>query len=161
MKKKAFIITCGDPAGIGIEISLKVILAIVHSNHFNISNLKEKIKTNELSLTFLGNKELFSFYIKEYNLPISIKEENNQMFVYSLNNQSIKFQLISIPLDLRTFKIGEISAIAGQHSLNILKKALLLTKEKLFNGIITCPINKQSISLNTQENFIGHTEFFC
>ena len=161
MKKIEFIVTCGDPAGIGIEISLKVMLAIADSNHLNNTSLKENIKNNSLVLTFLGSKELFAFYIKAYDLPISIKEENNQTFFYSLNNKSIKFPLISIPLDLTTFKIGEISAIAGQHSLNILEKALLLTKEKSLNGIITCPINKQSVLLTSQKNFIGHTEFFA
>lgn len=135
-KIKRFVISLGDPAGIGYEISLKAIFKHKHPNVYFI---------------LVGDKETSLKLIKKLkwkHLPVVSK-------IKDIPLDSNCFYDIGVSCK---FPLGQISKNAGHIAFRSLEIAVDLMQSKKFDALVTAPIHKQSI-LKAGMNFEGHTEY--
>lgn len=124
---KKLLITLGDVGGIGPEVVIKALCS-------------GKIGVNLDDLCIVGNREVFFKTARELGLSL----EGN-------------VEIIDIPFDLSTLKVGETSREAGLHSLLSLKKACELVKDNKARAIATAPVSKKSINM-AGHHYAGQTE---
>ena len=91
---------------------------------------------------------------------------NLTIFKKNINFATNKINIINSEKELRNYNKKKLN-IYNIKTENIytnafesLKHAYLLTKKKLFNGIITLPINKREINKFVKKDFIDQTTFF-
>ena len=111
-------VTLGDPAGIGPEIILKAL-----NNSF----------ATRTKITVIGNRQLLQFTY-EHLL------QQTQLTKQDLANPQ-ELSVIDIPLN-DAVTLGRGDAIGGEFSFACLEKAIALTLEGKFQGIVTAPIAK-------------------
>ncbi len=122
-------VSIGDIDGIGIQILIE-------------AWKKKKLK----NFVLITNYDLFSEYILKKNISIKISKS-------SIKNNKINFNKYS-------FNIFDIKAINhNENTLNALKEGYRLVKKKIFQGLVTLPINKQKLS-KLKSDFIDQTTFF-
>jgi len=135
------IISTGDPAGIGPEITLKAL------THFT--------SWRGTLIVPVGDSQVFSraqslLKLSRPLLPVSSIEEAQQC-----RQKGIPFFPVTASPGLIT---GEPSRQGGESTVKILQKAFsLCMEEDTHRALVTCPINKQSIRLAGLQN-VGHTE---
>ena len=112
-------ITQGDPAGIGSEIILKALAD---------NSLAEKSQ-----IVVVGNRQLLQFTYEHLLQQTELTEED------LANPQTLS--VLDIPLK-DTITLGQGDAITGEFSFACLAKAIALTLEGKFQGIVTAPIAK-------------------
>jgi len=139
--KPTFAITIGDPCGIGPEITLKAL-----KNHPDLFTL--------CNMMMCGSLEFLRKTASMINLDIDIKkidEEDitqlSQPGFYCLDINPIAFD----------HDYGKISAGGGQLSFAYIERAIELATQKKVNGIVTGPINKESLKAGSVP-FLDHTE---
>ena len=141
MNNKLIGITIGDPAGIGTEISLKAI--DVYPEFQN-------------STIIYGSYEVVAYYHKvlAIKLPLVEIKEPSEF-------QEGKINVISVlPLTMDDFKIGEVSAIAGDAAYRYIERAIADAMAKKIAIVATAPLNKEALHKGGH-NFDGHTEIFA
>ena len=132
-------ISIGDPNGIGFEIILKtfedkkifdLLIPIVFANVENFIEQRQRlgIKTNIFSLKNIH------------------KPEEGKLNIIKTWNQP--FPII----------FGEVQKEAGKASIRSLESGTKALKDRLIDVLVTAPINKKSIQLNSF-NFPGHTDY--
>ena len=132
-------ISIGDPNGIGFEIILKtfedkkifdLLIPIVFANVENFIEQRQRlgIKTNIFSLKNIH------------------KPEEGKLNIIKTWNQP--FPII----------FGEVQKEAGKASIRSLEAGTKALKDRLIDVLVTAPINKKSIQLNSF-NFPGHTDY--
>ena len=132
-------ISIGDPNGIGFEIILKtfedkkifdLLIPIVFANVENFIEQRQRlgIKTNIFSLKNIH------------------KPEEGKLNIINTWNQP--FPII----------FGEVQKEAGKASIRSLEAGTKALKDRLIDVLVTAPINKKSIQLNSF-NFPGHTDY--
>ncbi len=135
-------VTMGDPAGIGPEIAVKA-----------CAELSDYEKSRTLIIGEL-------FIIRHWqericpDTPIRQIQTVEQMIDGALNVMSL--DLMS-PSEL---EIGRVSAMCGKASYEYILKAIDLCMQGEVKGVVTCPINKESLHA-AGINFPGHTEIFA
>jgi 4-hydroxythreonine-4-phosphate dehydrogenase len=139
MKKPLFALTMGDPSGIGPEISLKALSAIQSSDVIIIGDFSV-IKSTAASLGMNP----------EYNV-IKSPEEFTCGCINILDMEIIHPD---------QFSIGTINMLCGKAAFSYINTAIDLALGKKIDGIITNPINKESLQL-AGVNYPGHTEIFA
>jgi 4-hydroxythreonine-4-phosphate dehydrogenase len=139
--KPTFAITIGDPCGIGPEITLNALNK--HSELFNHCNL-----------VICGSLELLCKTATKINLIIDIKEINEDDI--SIVSRS-GFHCLDINPITFDHEYGKISAGGGQHSFAYIEKAIELAVQKKIRGIVTAPINKESLKAGSVP-YLDHTE---
>ncbi len=139
--KPMFAITMGDPCGIGPEITLNAL-----KNHPDLFT--------QCNMVICGSLEFLRKTASKINLNIDIKktsEENisklSEPGIHCLDINPISFD----------HEYGKITAGGGQHSFAYIKKAIELATQKKVNGIVTAPINKESLKAGSVP-YLDHTE---
>ena len=138
--KPIFAITIGDPNGIGPEIVLKSFL--------------NKEGFNGAVPIVIADPEILEYYIRLYSYNLNIK-------IFT-DLKDIKYSIGTIPcfpISPKSYipQPGLITAEAGLHAFEYIKTAIELANNKLVKGIVTAPINKQSLKL-ANVPYLDHTE---
>jgi 4-hydroxythreonine-4-phosphate dehydrogenase len=135
-KIPSLVITQGDPAGIGSEIILKA--------------LADNSLGSESQITVVGNRQLLQF---TYEHLLEQTELTKQDLV---NPQTLS--ILDVPLkDSDSITLGQGNEISGGFSFDCLTKAIALTLEGKFQGIVTAPIAK-SLWKAAGHEYPGQTE---
>jgi len=130
-----FVITSGEPAGIGPDICIKA-----------ISNPKLKNILNQNQITVVGNNEVFFERAK-------VLEVNFEQFC-----EKIKF--IDLPISEKVVA-GELSILNQQYVLSQIDLAIDKCLNQNYAAMITAPIQKSAIISAGYTNFSGHTEYLA
>lgn len=141
------IITMGDPCGIGPELIVKFFDELY------------KVEEKNLFLAVCGSKSVLENYIKNLNLDLEIIEISDELSK-NMRMESGKLPLFNIDSKDNQFSIGEHTSLGGEYSIKYLDKAINLCQNKYFDGIVTCPISKDSINLAGYK-FSGHTTYLA
>lgn len=140
-------ITMGDPCGIGPEIIVKFFDNIY------------KVEDKKLFLFVIGSKTVLEHYIRKTKSDLEIIEiGRNDIQNLSLKNNTL--HLINIDANLDEIKFGTHSEKGGALSIAYLDFAISLCKTKYIDGIVTCPISKDSINM-AGFHYSGHTEYLA
>lgn len=132
------LITIGDPAGIGPEISLKAVNDLLESNLNFIP-----ILVGDISVIMKVKEHLM---IKRDILPWNFKEDHEKIFFIDVK-----------VIGNKKFPEGKNSTLTGRASFEYLKKAWNLLQNDTGNCLITAPISKTAWN-KAGIKFKGHTE---
>jgi len=144
MDKPIIAITMGDPLGIGPEIIIK---SLQNSEIYDIcipvvvGDLKVLAVTNDLIKSELKINEIKSDFIKD-------------------DIQYGEIHCIDLDLIANDFKLGEVTAEAGNAAFHYLKKAVDLAQKKQIDAICTAPLNKEALH-KAGHVYPGHTEILA
>lgn len=130
----SLIITMGDPAGIGPEIILKA--------------LADDSLAAKSQIMVIGNRQLLQF---TYEHLLQQTELTQQDLV---NPQTLS--ILDVPID-GTITLGQGDVVSGRFSFACLDKAIALTLQNKFQGIVTAPIAK-SLWKAAGHEYPGQTE---
>jgi len=125
-------ITIGDIKGIGIELLLKIYL-----------------QKKECKFILFTNRRIFKNYLVKNKIKISFKLINDNL--KNLNKLDYKNNFYIYDFDAKNNE---------QNAYLALKEAYIFTKQRIFSGIITLPLNKNKIINKIDSSFIGQTEYF-
>jgi 4-hydroxythreonine-4-phosphate dehydrogenase len=141
--KPLFAITIGDPCGIGPEITLKAL-----HNHPDLYQ--------ECNLVVCGSIAFLRKTAKRINIDADIKKINEE----NLSDISgSDFHCLDIHPTVFEHEYGKITAGGGQHSFAYIERAIELANLKKINGVVTAPINKESLKAGSVP-YLDHTEMF-
>ena len=133
-------LTCGDLNGIGLEVVIKA----VSENHL----------LNICTPVVFANNKCVNFYkktIPECNFSFNITKDLNRLSNKQVNVFNCWEEDVAIVP-------GEESPLAGQYALKSLQEAVGGIKSGILDGIVTAPINKNSIHSEAFP-YTGHTPF--
>lgn len=137
-------VTIGDPASIGPEISLKAL------NNSDVYEVCKPILIGDLNLLERVSRDLdIKPKLMTLESPRLPEGKCGIVDVIDLKN-----------INCESLKIGNISAEYGKASMEYIEKAVDYALKGELDGIVTGPINKQSINL-AGSPFIGHTEIIA
>ncbi len=133
-------ISVGDYNGVGPEVIIKA--------------LEDNRILKYLTPVIYADNRIFSFYRKHFN---------KQHFNYHLTHQANKLHhrkinLVDLKSDPLEVKPGTADAESGKYAIKSLRKAMEDLKGGLLQGIVTCPISKETVQ-SEDFNFPGHTEY--
>ena len=135
----------GDPAGIGSEITAKML------THDRISEICTPIIIGDAQVAQQGFEVIGVEPSLEVIRDLGQAPEPGQTYLYDLDN---------ISPDEYTF--GRISAEAGRAAGESIETAIKLALDQKIDAIVTNPIHKESFSLGGYgERFPGHTEMLA
>jgi 4-hydroxythreonine-4-phosphate dehydrogenase len=135
----------GDPAGIGSEITAKV-LAYDRLSEFCVPVVIGDAKVVRQGFEIIGQDPIFEV-VRDLDGAL----EPGTSYVYDLDN-----------ICLTDYQFGQISAAAGRASGEAIEKAIELALEKKIDAIVTNPIHKESFNLGGYgQRFPGHTEMLA
>lgn len=146
-------ITMGDAAGIGPEIILKsldenlyklcnpLIIGDFETLYNQKENLEDKGKTAKLNLVKICSVSELKACLGQMHFP--------DFLVFDDFN-----------LNLDEIKIGAINARCGMASILFLKKVVNLIGQKVLDGTVSAPVNKEAANLAGYK-FAGQTEFLA
>jgi len=138
-------ITVGDPAGIGSEITAKLM------TYEQITDLCTPIIIGDAKVVQQGLDIIKSNVRFDVIDDLECRLEPGTHYVYDLDN-----------ISLSDFSFGEVSAEAGKAAGEFIETAITLAKEKKIDAIVTNPINKESFTLGGYgKKFAGHTEMLA
>jgi len=142
-RKPKFLITMGDPAGIGAEIIVKSL----SSNSF------------DAELIVIGDKVAIEDAIKFCNLNLKINLIRGVDDNY--NSKKGIINLISVTnLTIDQIKYKKVDSICGDAGFKYVIYAIEICNKHKADGVITGPINKESLRL-AGHNYSGHTEILA
>lgn len=139
MHKPLFALTMGDPAGVGPEITIKALLSGISTGIIVVGDT-----------AVLQNAAGYTGLSPEIN---SIKDIDE----YTPGKLNILDMNLIEP---KQFSIGTINVQCGQAAYAYINKSIDLALEKKVAGVITNPINKESLQL-AGVTYPGHTEIFA
>jgi 4-phospho-D-threonate 3-dehydrogenase / 4-phospho-D-erythronate 3-dehydrogenase len=135
-----FALTMGDPAGIGPEIALKALTdPRVHSNVF-----------------IIGDSSVLEDTRKALNITTPL---HNILSVNEFKDGCINVVNMNL-IKAESFQPGKISSECGFAAFKYIEKSIDLAISGEIAGVITNPINKESLHL-ANFNYPGHTEIFA
>lgn len=137
-------ITMGDPAGIGPEIAVKALMhdAVWQQCHPLIVGDAQVIQQ---AVPFARAK----MNVRSIANCAEARFTRNVIDVYDLKN-----------VDLSRFKLGEVSAMAGNAAFESVRTAIELARSGAIDATVTAPIHKEALVL-AGHHFPGHTEIFA
>lgn len=135
-------ITMGDPAGIGPEISLKVLdkneeyrnCSIIYGSISILEYYKEKLKLKNIKFNVIENAKEFR---KEYINVIQ-----------------------AFDIDIKDITIGKVSGLCGEAAYKYIERAVQDALQKDIDVVITAPINKEALNKGGY-HYEGHTEILA
>ena len=139
-------ITMGDPAGIGPEITAKVLSKMeVYNICRPIVVGSKEIMMDAMHITHRALK------INTVTTPSEGEYEFGSLDLIDLNN--IKMEQV---------KYGQVSGECGKAAGEFILRAIDLAKSGNVDAVVTCPIHKESFKLGGWgEKYVGHTEMFA
>jgi len=134
-------ITMGDPAGIGPEIIFRAF---------------EKRDDFRKKSVIFGSYKVLKYYAQLLNINKTLKVINaiNEFDKDMINIINV------VDLDMKDFKIGEVSALCGDSAYKYIEKAIEYAKKGEVKAVVTAPLNKEALHQGGH-NFAGHTEIFA
>jgi len=141
-----FGITLGDPAGIGIEVTLKALAGGDFEGRYRLLLIGERIPV-EAQMALAG--EGMALHIAE-----GLQDARWEPGVLNLLDMGV----LSEPLGL-----GELSPRGGESAFRALERGIGMCLAKELDGIVTAPLNKEALHM-AGHLFDGHTEIlghFC
>jgi 4-phospho-D-threonate 3-dehydrogenase / 4-phospho-D-erythronate 3-dehydrogenase len=141
-KKTLFVLTMGDPAGVGPEICIKAIESMADETDYGIV-VAGDISVLTKATSYTGSSPTI--------IPIKSPSEwkPGVLNVIDLN--------ILSPTD---FAMGKVQANCGKAAYAYIIKAIQLAREGLVAGIVTNPINKKALE-QAAIPYPGHTEILA
>ena len=135
-------ITMGDPAGIGPEISLKVLeknkeyreCSIIYGSISILEYYKEKLKLKDIKFNIIKNTKEFK---KDYINVIQVFD-----------------------IDMKDITIGKVSGLCGEAAYKDIERAIQDALQGDIAVVITAPINKEALNKGGY-HYEGHTEIFA
>ena len=135
-------ITMGDPAGIGPEISLKVLeknkeyreCYIIYGSISILEYYKEKLKLKDIKFNIIKNTKEFK---KDYINVIQVFD-----------------------IDMKDITIGKVSGLCGEAAYKYIERAIQDALQGDIAVVITAPINKEALNKGGY-HYEGHTEIFA
>ena len=135
-------ITMGDPAGIGPEISLKVLeknkeyreCSIIYGSISILEYYKEKLKLKDIKFNIIKNTKEFK---KDYMNGIQVFD-----------------------IDMKDITIGKVSGLCGEAAYKYIERAIQDALQGDIAVVITAPINKEALNKGGY-HYEGHTEIFA
>ena len=135
-------ITMGDPAGIGPEISLKVLeknkeyreCSIIYGSSSILEYYKEKLKLKDIKFNIIKNTKEFK---KDYINVIQVFD-----------------------IDMKDITIGKVSGLCGEAAYKYIERAIQDALQGDIAVVITAPINKEALNKGGY-HYEGHTEIFA
>ena len=175
-----FLLSSGDPTGVGPEICLKFLVDLFETKKAKEQNntflaLKKGLRSGEIVISIIGHQELFIDLIQRYGLPLNFVKTQRYAFLQHQSEPLIKVDFIPLEFppslspiiaeffkkkntDLQLFYQRLREYGAGQFSLQILHKVANLLKLKRYDGVITAPVNKSMINRELIANKTDHLE---
>jgi 4-hydroxythreonine-4-phosphate dehydrogenase len=139
-------ITLGDPAGIGSEITAKM-LTREEVTKLCIPIIIGDAKVVQQGMDLIGATQKFKV-IKAINEDIV---KPHEIYVYDLDN-----------IALADYEFGQVSAKAGKAAGEFIETAVRLALDKKIDAIVTNPIHKVSFTKGGYgEKYEGHTEMLA
>ncbi len=134
-------ITIGDPAGIGPEISLKVL---------------DKYEEYKNSVILYGSISILNYYKNMLNLSSDLSLITNPH-----EFQKGKINIINVAdLDINSISIGNVSEICGRSAYLYVEKAIQDALNGRIKAVVTAPLNKEALNKGGYA-YEGHTEIFA
>ena len=138
-------ITCGEPAGIGAEISIKAAW-----------ELRDEIRS-----VLIGDAALLSMTASDIDPSIRLVALSTLALRNSGLPQLARDQIVVIDCPLAEPAVpGKLDARNGRAVLQTLDVAIKGTQHKQFEAIVTAPLQKSTIN-DAGVPFTGHTEYFA
>lgn len=141
------VITMGDPCGVGPEIILKFFDIIY------------KIEDKHLFVCVVGSKKVLEYYKMKLKIDIEIVNITRGE-ISDLRIKTGVMHLINIDEEVENLEFGKHTKLGGELSIKFLDKAIELCHGKYVDGIVTCPISKDSINM-AGFKYSGHTEYLA
>ena len=146
MPCKNLFLSSGDPAGIGTEIIIKFVSGIAVDPL--LKEVREKILAKEISITILGNKEVYLWHKARNREPFFF---SNDVLVNLENKKSnahlpqFRFKFVDVPLaNFTPDLLGNVNETMGENCLQLLNSCVALMKKNTSHALVTAPINKKS-----------------
>lgn len=130
-KKKKIAITIGDPAGVGVEVTLKALL--------------DEVILDTCNPLIIGDRLVIEEAVRQMDIPIDIKLYDILDLAFFKN---------------RRFKKSVPTEEGGKASVAYIKKAVELASLKIVDSIVTAPISKESLYM-AGFSWAGHTEMLA
>ena len=134
MSTPSLAVTVGDPAGIGSEIILKA--------------LNDRSLSQRCEIMVIGDRKLLQFTYEHLLEQTTLTKED------LVDPRTLS--MVDVPLEGK-ITMGQGDAISGGFSFNCLERAIALTLENKFQGIVTAPIAK-SLWKAAGHDYPGQTE---
>ncbi len=134
-------ITVGDFNGIGPEVIMRAL-----EDH--------RILKYIVPVIYADNR-IFSFYRKLLDKP----NFNYHLTQTAEKIHNRKINVVDLKTDQIDVKPGQSLPESGRYAVKSLKKAVEDLKAGLIQGVVTCPISKETVQ-SEDFNFPGHTEYF-
>ena len=131
-------ITLGDIAGVGPEITLKVIDKYI----------------NECIV--YGSFDILDYYNNKYNYKFNLNKIND---VSEFKDGYVNV-IDPLPISINEFEIGKLSPECGKRAYLYVEAAVKDALNSKIASIVTCPLNKEALHLGGY-NFDGHTEILA
>jgi len=138
--KKRIIITTGEPAGIGPDITLQLAQQAIPAQ-----------------IVALADPNLLAQRASELGLSVQLHTYDPLKPVHQ--HQAGHLDVIPVPL-LQSVKSGELNVANASYVLEILRQGCQACLEKRFDALVTAPVHKGVIN-DAGIPFSGHTEFFA
>ncbi len=136
-------ITMGDAAGIGPEITLKV--------------LADDSITKICLPIVIGDASFLRRAAREIGLSLEFTEIKNGAKVPEASDKIIIYDLANLPAE---FVLGKDDAVTGKAAAENIEVAVRLWRERKIDAIATAPISKKAIQMGGYD-YPGHTEFLA
>ncbi|WP_020612381.1 4-hydroxythreonine-4-phosphate dehydrogenase PdxA [Sediminispirochaeta bajacaliforniensis] len=137
-------LTMGDPSGIGPEIIVKA--------------LSEKKVYAECIPVVVADGAVLKHAINMVASPLKLKRLEDPLEAVGAYGTIEYLELNNVDMDTLVF--GKVLASSGKAAFESIDKAIDLSLEKKVAGVITTPINKDSIN-RAGFHYSGHTEIFA
>lgn len=141
------VITMGDPCGIGSEIVVKFFDEIY------------RIEEKNLFIAVIGSRKIIEKEMLKQRADFEIVEITRESQIKDLKLEKNKMHLINIDIE-EEIEMGKSTEIGGKMSIAYLDKAIDLCRKKIFDGMVTCPISKDSINMAGYK-YSGHTTYLA
>ncbi len=132
-------ITMGDPAGVGPELIVK----LLQNKNFDFSNF-----------IIFGSYKILKNELNKYKINIPVKKITSEKLIDCSSNTIKLFETREINFN---YNMGEINPDCGKLAYESILNAIDFAKKGIIKGIVTAPINKESLKLASVD-LIGHTE---
>lgn len=131
-------LTLGDIAGVGPEITLKVM-----KDYMN-------------DIIVYGSYDVLDYYNTEYKYGYELNLiDSTKDFVLD------KINIIDpLPIKMNEFEIGKLSKECGKRSYLYIEKAVTDALNQEVSGLVTCPLNKEALHMGGYM-YAGHTEILA
>ena len=135
-------ITCGEPAGIGPEISVRAAL-----------------EAGTLDVVLIGDAQQLQGLASEFSTDRHIAQIGSPATLQSIPREPGRLSLIDCPLAARPVA-GQLDARNGHAVLQTLDRAVEAAMHRWVDAIVTAPVQKSTIN-DAGRTFTGHTEYLA